>query len=32
LPSVGKEETAKKGSAKVSLPSVFYRALGKDFA
>jgi hypothetical protein len=34
LPSVtlGKEETAKKGSAKASLPSVFYRALGKDFA
>jgi hypothetical protein len=31
LPSValGKEETAKKGSAKISLPSIFYRALGK---
>jgi hypothetical protein len=34
LPSValGKEGTAKKGSAKTSLPSVFCRALGKDFA
>jgi hypothetical protein len=34
LPSValGKEETAKKWSAKASLPSVFCRALGKDFA
>jgi hypothetical protein len=34
LPNValGKEETAKKGSAKASLPSVFYRALGEDFA
>jgi hypothetical protein len=34
LPSValGKEETIKKGSAKVSLPSVFCQALGKDFA
>jgi hypothetical protein len=34
LPSValGKEETAKKESAKASLPSVFYRALHKDFA
>jgi hypothetical protein len=34
LPNVtlGKEETAKKGSAKASLPSVFCQALGKDFA
>jgi hypothetical protein len=30
--TLGKEETAKKGSAKVSLPRVFYRALGKDVA
>jgi hypothetical protein len=34
LPSVtlGKEETAKKVSAKASLPNVFCRALSKDFA
>ena len=34
LPSValGKEVPAKKRSAKASLPSVFYRALGKAFA
>jgi len=34
LPSValGKEVLAKKRSAKASLPSVFYRALGKAFA
>jgi hypothetical protein len=30
--ALGKEETAKKGSAKASLPSVFYRPLDKDFA
>jgi hypothetical protein len=34
LPSVtlGKEHTAKKLSVKQSLPSVFYRTLGKGFA
>ena len=34
LPSaaLGKEHTAKNWSAKPSLPSVFYRALGKGFA
>jgi len=34
LPSatLGKEHTAKFWSAKKSLPSVFYRALGKGFA
>jgi hypothetical protein len=30
--ALGKEETAKKGSAKASLLSVFCQALGKDFA
>ena len=34
LPSVtlGKQHTASTVPANVSLPSVFYRALGKDFA
>jgi hypothetical protein len=34
LPSValGKEPPVKNASAKNSLPSAFYRALGKDFA
>jgi hypothetical protein len=32
LNTLGKEHTAKKLSVKRPLPSVFYRALGKDFA
>jgi hypothetical protein len=30
--ALGKDPPAKNTSAKKSLPSVFYRALGKDFA